>query len=234
MSDQTDTTEALLEVQSRLSPHGAPLLGDCTLILNDGSDRVVFKGGRAMVPERIAEVLRQRSDVVVLAPWSPDVVSPAEPPAEPAGSGPQNAGETPAEVTAPEDLTAEQLQAIADAQAHLDADAVGDGDLSIVENADGKLGDPIAHDPANAAQVEQVMKPGEATGTPRTEVEPPEPLPLIVPAGFEAMTEDGVPRCLAAKADSKQCSNAAAELGACHLAPHKAKVAEAQAAARAV
>lgn len=52
------------------------------------------------------------------------------------------------------------------------------------------------------------------------------PDPVAVPAGFELRTAEGEPRCLAAKADGTQCSNAAKDGShACAISSHQERVA---------
>lgn len=69
----------------------------------------------------------------------------------------------------------------------------------------------------------------DAAGGPEQQDAPD--VPVRVPEGFSPTTDEGKPRCLAAKGDGTQCVNEAVTgTHACGLAPHKTKVAQLQAA----
>lgn len=187
------TTEDLVEVQSRLNSHGVPMLGDCVLHLNDGNDRIVFQGGRATAPARLADHLSRRPDVVVMQAYQapveePLIAIPAAPPAPVEQELAPNAEQPPA--------------------------PTGDGDQTPADGADLS--------PEVLAAMEHLKEEGE--DVPAVEGEPAVE-PVTVPAGFEATTPDGQPRCLAAKGDGTQCANAArGGTSACQMPAHITKL----------
>lgn len=200
------TTEDLVEVQSRLSPHGTPMLGDCVLHLNDGNDRIVFQAGRATAPARLAEALARRSDVIVMqayqAPVEESLIAvPAAPPAPVEQELAPNTEQPPAPAG---DVSPDVLAAME----HLKEEGVDVPPVLVTTEPAAGTGE--------GAQVGEVTHPEGST---------PLPAPVTVPDGFEATTPDGQPRCLAAKADGSQCANAArGDAHACQMPAHIAKL----------
>jgi hypothetical protein len=85
-------------------------------------------------------------------------------------------------------------------------------------------------DPQLKGKVEEQLRQSEvALAKEHLEADGEDVPPVLVPDGFELRTADGEMRCLAAKADGSQCSNAAQEgTHACGLKRHQAVVAEHQ------
>lgn len=185
--------EKVYEVVSRISQHGAPLIGDCQMIA--GSAVIEFKNGRAFVPESLVRYMRGRKDVAVVGEALDGEESTAKTDASPAPEEPST-------------------EAAPDTQ----ATAAASGEAVTSENA----GDVS---PEVLAAQEHLRSEGEEVPEVEKTV-PPEGKTVTLPEGFQLNTDEGEPRCLAAKADGSQCANAAKEgTHACGIDKHQEAVA---------
>lgn len=148
---------------------GSDYLGNCTLVMGDGTQKVTFENGRAEVPEALLALVALHPHVEVVGHPHSGVV---------------------------EALPAQALAA--------DGETVLAPEPAAVEASD--VSDAVK------AAIEHLEADGEAVPT----VEAP-----ATPAGFEALTGDGQPRCQAPKSDGSQCSNPASDGERCNLPKHR-------------
>lgn len=193
----------LFDLHSRRDERGQMYLLDARLVLGDGSAVVFTQGTATGVPEAQARLLRHRKDLLIVA----------------------------------SDETAEAVGAFDDEpdlepEAEPEVEAAADGEPGDNDGGDGD-GDG-QDDAARQAALDAAREHLEAEGMDvppadsGTQPAAEHAKVLTLPQGFTATTEDGEPRCLAAKADGTQCLNAAVEdTHACGLGPHKEKVAAA-------
>lgn len=59
------TAERTVTAYSKLTPSGNPHLGECTLVMGDGTDKVDFKQGRAEVPMRLAKIVAKHPHIEI-------------------------------------------------------------------------------------------------------------------------------------------------------------------------
>lgn len=194
-----DTGERLYDIHSkRERATGQMYLKDARLFLGDGSSIEFVEGVAEKVPQSAIDQLGHRSDLVFLP------IEGTGPAAEPAPEAAEPAP-PPAEPAAAPTPAPEPVPAPAPPQADPEAIAAAREHLE-AEGIEVPALDP------------NVAKAAPADPT----------VPLIqLPAGFEATTAEGHPRCLAAKGDGEQCKNEAQEgTFACGMEAHKTQVAE--------
>lgn len=203
--EATTAVERPYHAIAKLSPQGEPLLGDAQVILGDGTTKIMFHNGRAMVSAAEAEMLCKRGDVEIPG-FVPGQDGPAEDVVVPpvglvAQDGTIRIADLPPEIR-------RQLRE------ELGIDPV------VQEAVKPQTGD----DEAIKAAQEYLAEEGE--NVPEPVAEPTVEKVVTVPEGFASTTSEGEPRCLARKGDGSQCANAAkGDTHACGLAKHQIQVA---------
>lgn len=232
-------TEEFVDVIANINPDtNEPILGDTTLVLGDGSQKLRFIRGRARAPRSVAERLTHRSDLsipalghtgaVPNAAVAAGVVQAATPEslvAEGAANiGDEQYAALEKTVAAKDAELAAKDQQIADVQGQLAALRES------VEKLTGeKLEAPEPPAPAGGSEDEE----SEAVRLAKEHLadedeggsEPPVPA-RVVPEGFEDATVEGEPRCLAKTGAGSQCKNPAVDGGpACSIPAHAQQLA---------
>lgn len=236
---------ATVQVISKTNEFDEHFYADCTVYVGDAA--VVFKKGRALtadvVAQRFVESANKQVDIPDLNYYPVDATrrfNPAE--TLHAGSQPQ---EIPEEIkalldpenpaakllkainTLPQDKIAQLLEVLS-AEAATDPPSTPAAAPAPEAPAAGQSGDGTGEREPDDGEESEAIKAAKAALEEDGE-DVPEVLvkERVVPAGFENMTGEGHPRCLAAKGDGGQCQNAAVEgSNACAHPSHKAKLGE--------
>lgn len=240
-------------IQAALNPvTNEPVYGDCTLSVGDGSVKISFVHGRAIVDLDVAQKYLVNNGAIEI-------------PALGILRSRQIDGDANV-ATRPEDLLGGGIVGVpvaADVEAltHEGPSASSLADLSpeqrleiakelmgLIQEDQATASEP-SPEPAAATGEPEPAEPGEATDEEAEEpveetaqqraireaqehlagegVEPAQPS-RVVPEGFDDATAEGEPRCLATKADGTQCQNAAKDKGpACQVSAHQAQFANA-------
>lgn len=201
--------QELVTLVSLRDDTGQAYLNTTRLVTDHGT--IEFRSGQAKgVPADVAEALLEQRDDLYVQEWglrgrdtAPGATPPSTPTA-PATHGPIDDD--------PEAAAAALAQHLADEEAELGGDT---------PPGDAPPGDaPPGDTPPGDGE-------GDGDGEPDDPADPGDQQVKVVPQGFAAFTEDGSPRCLAAKADGTQCANVAKEgSSACGLQPHQDSVAQ--------
>lgn len=240
-------TEEMLEVRAALNGDtNEPVYGTCTLSVGDGSVKVAFQNGRAVVPRSVVEkylVQNGGIEVPALGIFRSRISSGAT-----VQSQDSVTAEGPATVEL-EDMTPEERLATAKRLSDLiERDQGGDpdpakeqaaadqqpGPTTTVDEAATEGSKPLEEETEKERNLRLAREHLEAEGEEVPEVEatdddakepgadePPAAAPRVVPEGFDDKTGEGEPRCLAKKSDGAQCKNAAKDGGpACQLEAH--------------
>lgn len=206
-------SEQLLDAYSVVNDDGIPKIGSCLLVVGDGTQKVEFKNGRAKVPLSLAHLVNRNQHIEIPAL---DAGSGQHFPSTAAPEGAQGDGQV-------DDEKAIMAARIAELEAMLannDAQPAPAGWTDASEQAQTAASDEEAA--AERLRLAQEHLAEEGITPPELEVsDEASPTPPPVPAGFDATTADGQPRCLAAKGDGSQCANPAVDNGSCGLAKHK-------------
>lgn len=227
-------SQTLTAFSKRNPATGADMIGNCTLVMGDGTFKVPFENGRAEVPVELADMLLLDGRVEI--PGYKDGTTVAREP-EP-------------EPEAYEDMTVKQLrELVAEREIEVSGKATKAKLIAALEDADETadvneqqqvdIGGGVTVTHTSGLQVADVNSSGgteadltivEGGGEELSDAakaaaehlaEEGEDVPATVPEGFEQFTADGQVRCTAEKKDGSQCSNAATDGGRCNLPQHR-------------
>lgn len=223
-------TEQLLDAYSRLDPKTqAPILGCCTLVVGDGTQKVDFNNGRAQVPASFAKIVAQHPDIDIPALGAGQASgTPAPAPAlvaQASAESPVAAGVVAAQAARIRELE-EQLQAKAAPPAPPEVEFADSEQPPAPETPAEPPAESQVSPEVLAAQ-EYLRQEGEEVPEPEVSSADPAATPPAANPAFDTHTADGQVRCQAAKGDGSQCSNPAIEgstsrgLAACGLGKHQ-------------
>lgn len=183
---------------AKLDANNQPMLGDAQVILHDGTVKVQFKQGRALVNAFEASLLAQRGDVEVVG---------------------FDAGQS---VAAPDPTSVNLADLDPETRAAV-REALG---IEPVEQEAAKpaTGDPAAIEAAQEYLADEGM-PVEPQEVEKTDEPASDVPPFPVPEGWQHETSEGERRCQAKKADGSQCANAASHDWACGIVKHQEQLA---------
>jgi hypothetical protein len=186
------------------------MLGDAQVVVGDGTVKVMFKNGRAMVSEFEAALLHHRGDIEIpgftgeLQPREVSEAAPIQAGGLPAGAVINGDGSITLSASS---LTDEQREAVRQA---LEIAPV------VHETSKPSPGDEAALAAAQEYLAEEGMEVEPVAEVAKT---------VTIPEGFEAKTAEGESRCIARTASGSQCSNPAkGDSVACGLAKHQQQV----------
>lgn len=237
---------ATLDVLSVTDAHDEPVLRDCRL--NLGGNVLVFKNGRAKIPEDWAPDVARCPKVIIPGYRGPVTEAPPNVSASLENDQPTSDRE-PAEadlaaaeaylrsqgIEPPTREPDERLvrveingQVVTLPRKHA-VPLVNAGQATPVPEEDTAVaGARIEPEPDAEPEVDAepgATPTGATNDTPEGSASKPEPQEgRPVPDGFEAETADGKARCFARKGDGSQCANASVEDHACHIAAHLKQV----------
>jgi len=197
--------EVMLDAYSKTNEHGVPYLMNCTLIVGDGTQKVDFENGRAKVPESFAHLVarHEQIDIPALDPLNATSTLSAEDIAAVDAARELRRSKQPAGIEAP---IKEDKKAVKAAREYL-----------AEEGEDVPEPEPELRDLTKADLQDVAAETGVGISGTKDEI-----ATRIERDAFESHTEDGQPRCQAAKTDGTQCSNSANDgEKACGLGKHK-------------
>lgn len=203
MSDQTML--ALSTVDGDGNAHYA----NCQLVVGDGTVKIEFKNGRALVPVAHADLINRNPHIEIpaLTVLGGDTVPIVAPVVEPGG-------------------VLEGLRArVAELEAmlmHANQKAAHGGNTEVgsTQNVD------LPPDRAELIELAKQHLADEGEGVPDPGPSSPGVYAIEYKEPFEALTADGQPRCRAKKGDGSQCANQVRSADACHLPQHQAQLAQ--------